>query len=66
MDESNTTKYAGKSAVPFGTLAPSIATAFSNYAGVLFLHVSHTRSLILVGVFGKLVICLCHVLSKQP
>lgn len=45
MDESNTTKYAGKSAVPFGPLAPSIATAFSNYAGVLFLHVSVSHPL---------------------
>lgn len=66
MDESNTTKYAGKSAVPFGPLASRILSVFSYYAGVLFLHVAHTSSLILVGVFGKLVIWLCHVLAKQP
>lgn len=65
MDESNTTKYAGKLAVSFGPLASSVMSGFSSYSGVLFSHVSHSHCLVVVGAFGKLVIWLSHVLAKQ-
>lgn len=66
MDESNTTKYAGKLAASFGPLAASTVSVFSDCSGVFFPpRVSHT-TLVLVGVFGKLAIWLCHVLAEQP
>lgn len=67
MDESNTTKYAGKLAVAAGLPAIPVAPVFSNYSGVSFsCGASHTRTLVLVGGFAKSVIWLHHLLAEQP
>lgn len=65
MDESNTTKYAGKLALPSGFPASHVVSVFSTYSGVSFSRASHTPSLILVGGFAQSVVWLRHFLAKH-